>query len=103
MKASEKKVIELFAEQDTIFSIPVYQRDYNWEEKHCQLLFNDIMELTTKENTSHFIGSIVYIHDGVYGVGEKELNIIDGQQRITTLTLFFIALYQNLSNFNTRL
>ena len=98
MKASEKKIITLFAEANTQFIIPVYQRDYNWEEKHCENLFNDIKRIAeNKEIISHFIGSIVYIQNGIYETGEiNQLDIIDGQQRITTLTLLLLALYYKL-------
>ncbi len=98
MKASEKKIVDFFATPDTQFTIPVYQRDYNWQEKHCQILFNDIKNLADNSNIiSHFIGSIVFIHEGVYTTGEiKKLDIIDGQQRMTTLTLLFLALYYKL-------
>lgn len=97
MKASEKKIVELFATANTQFTIPVYQRDYNWQEKHCEILFNDIEKLSKNQDiSSHFIGSIVYIHEGVYQIGINQLDIIDGQQRMTTLTLLFLALYYKL-------
>lgn len=98
MKASEKKITKLFAETNTQFIIPVYQRSYNWEEKHCQILFKDIKKISEdKEIVSHFMGSIVYIHNGIYETGEiTQLDIIDGQQRITTLTLLFLAIYYKL-------
>lgn len=97
MKASERKIKDLFSETKTTFRIPVYQRDYNWQEKHCKQLFEDILNVgKDKEITSHFIGSIVYIHEGVYRLGEKEFYIIDGQQRMITITLLYIALYHKL-------
>ena len=97
MKASERKITKLFSESDTVFSIPVYQRDYNWQEKQCQRLFKDILQTGKNEKvSSYFLGSIVYIHDGIYGVGEKEFHVIDGQQRMTTLTLLFLAIYFKL-------
>ena len=97
MKASEKKIKDLFSEAKTFFAIPVYQRDYNWQEKHCKQLFEDILNVGKDiDITSHFIGSIVYIHEGVYGIGEKEFYVIDGQQRMTTLTLLFLAIYFKL-------
>ena len=97
MKASERKITKLFSESDTVFSIPVYQRDYNWQEKQCQRLFKDILQTGKNDKiTSYFLGSIVYIHDGIYGTGEKEFHVIDGQQRMTTLTLLFLAIYYKL-------
>lgn len=97
MKASERKITKLFSESDTVFSIPVYQRDYNWQEKQCQRLFKDILQTGKNEKvSSYFLGSIVYIHDGIYGVGEKEFHVINGQQRMTTLTLLFLAIYFKL-------
>ena len=97
MKASEKKIKDLFSEAKTFFAIPVYQRDYNWQEKHCKQLFEDILNVGKDiDITSHFIGSIVYIHEGVYGIGEKEFYVIDGQQRMITITLLHIALYHRL-------
>lgn len=70
MKASERKITKLFSESDTVFSIPVYQRDYNWQEKQCQRLFKDILQTGKNDKvTSYFLGSIVYIHDGIYGTG----------------------------------
>ena len=97
MKASERKITKLFSESDTVFSIPVYQRDYNWQEKQCQRLFKDILQTGKNEKvSSYFLGSIVYIHDGIYGVGEKEFHVIDCQQRMTTLTLLFLAIYFKL-------
>ena len=97
MKASEKKIKDLFSEAKTFFAIPVYQRDYNWQEKHCKQLFEDILNVGKDiDITSHFIGSIVYIHEGVYGIGEKEFYVIDGQQRMITITLLHIVLYHRL-------
>lgn len=98
MKASEKKITKLFSETNVQFIIPVYQRNYNWEEKHCQILFEDIKRISEDSTiVSHFVGSIVYIHNGIYEIEEiRQLDIIDGQQRITTLTLLFLAIYYKL-------
>ncbi len=99
MKASEVKLDDFLSKVDTQFVIPIYQRNYEWRRPHCEQLLNDIIEVGTTHQP-HFIGSIVFIHDGVYTSGVKELIIIDGQQRLTTITLLFIALYHYALNNN---
>lgn len=108
MKANEINLNRFLAQNDTQFVIPVYQRNYDWKIQHCRQLFNDILEVGNNQNMyAHFIGSIVYIHDDVYSSsGISELTIIDGQQRITTITLIYIVIFtlakeinnQNLEN-----
>jgi uncharacterized protein with ParB-like and HNH nuclease domain len=96
MKASETRVDKFVASNETTFAIPVYQRNYDWTKAQCQQLFNDILSVggDAKQN-AHFIGSIVYVHDDVYTAsGLTELTIIDGQQRLTTLTLLYVAIYR---------
>ena len=101
MQAKENKVVDLLSTSNTQFTIPVYQRDYNWEEKQCETLFNDILNVSINDQiSSYFIGSIVYIHEGVYGVGKKDFSIIDGQQRLTTIVLLLIAMYHKYEEFN---
>ncbi|MCA2007107.1 DUF262 domain-containing protein [Tritonibacter mobilis] len=97
MKAAETRVDRFLASSETAFAIPVYQRNYDWSRVQCQQLFNDILAIGADETQSgHFIGSIVYVHDDVYTAsGLRELTIIDGQQRLTTLTLTYIALYRH--------
>lgn len=96
MKANETKVEKFLAISDTTFAIPVYQRNYDWTLSQCRQLLNDIIETGKNEDSSaHFIGSIVYVHDDVYSASDlTELTIIDGQQRLTTITLIYIALYR---------
>lgn len=96
MKASETKVEDFLSSNKTQFVIPVYQRNYDWSTSQCKQLLDDILEVgTSKKMNAHFIGSIVYIHDDVYTSSRiKELTIIDGQQRLTTLTLIYLALYR---------
>jgi len=95
MKASETNLNRFLAQTDTQFIIPVYQRNYDWNLVQCRELFDDIIRVGSDEKqTSHFVGSIVYIHDNVYSVaGIRELSIIDGQQRLSTITLIYIALF----------
>lgn len=105
MKANETKVDKFLATNETTFAIPVYQRNYDWNLVQCKQLLFDIIETGKNEKVNaHFIGSIVYVHDDVYTAsGLTELTIIDGQQRLTTITLIFIALYrlaQQLENPN---
>jgi len=97
MKAAETRVDRFLASSETAFAIPVYQRNYDWTRVQCQQLFNDILAVVADESLSgHFIGSIVYVHDDVYTAsGLRELTVIDGQQRLTTLTLIFISLYRH--------
>lgn len=96
MKANETKVDKFLATNETTFAIPVYQRNYDWTLFQCKQLLHDIIETGKNEKTNaHFIGSIVYVHDDVYTAsGLTELTIIDGQQRLTTITLIYVALYK---------
>lgn len=96
MVASQNQIIRFFSQQDTLFTIPVYQRNYDWTHKECEQLYNDIIEAAVNPSiNAHFVGSVVYLHDDVYSTtGPKYLTVIDGQQRLTTLTLIWIALYR---------
>ena len=77
------------------FVIPVYQRNYNWSPNECRDLINDIIAVEQENRGTHFIGSIVFIHEGVYSTSEvRELVIIDGQQRLTTINILYVALYR---------
>jgi uncharacterized protein with ParB-like and HNH nuclease domain len=100
MKASEINLNRFLSQADTQFVIPVYQRNYDWTEAQCRQLLSDILTAGANDKiNAHFIGSIVYIHDDVYSAsGIRELSIIDGQQRLTTITLIYIALYRLLKS-----
>ena len=96
MKANELKVEDFLSANKTQFVIPVYQRNYDWSTGQCEQLIFDILEIgESKKRNAHFIGSIVYVHDGVYTASRiKELTVIDGQQRLTTLTLIYLVLHK---------
>lgn len=73
------------------YLIPLYQRTYSWEREQCARLWNDIVNLHTTHRDGHFVGSIVRI-DEDSAAGSTLAMVIDGQQRLTTLTLLLIAL-----------
>lgn len=93
MKATEAKLIE-FLKKSPQFVIPIYQRTYSWTEKECQQLWDDIIRTGRDDNVAaHFVGSIVYVEKGLSNLTAQEpLLVIDGQQRLTTLTLLLAAL-----------
>lgn len=76
------------------FQIPIYQRAYSWTRPQCRQLWDDLVRTGSDEGVrSHFIGSIVYIGAGGHHTSAvEELQVIDGQQRLTTLTLLLLAL-----------
>lgn len=91
MKATEVPVIK-FLQKTQQFLIPIYQRTYSWTEKQCEQLWNDIISTTTRDMPAHFLGSIVYVEEGLYQVSDvQQLLVIDGQQRLATLTILFAA------------
>ena len=96
MKANEINLNRFLSQSDTQFIIPVYQRNYDWSHHQCKQLLDDILEIgTNSKKNAHFIGSIVYVHDDVYSAsGIRELTTIDGQQRLTTLTLIYLVIYR---------
>ena len=99
MKASEVNLLE-FLRKSTQFIIPIYQRTYSWTEPQCRQLWDDILRAGDDENIpAHFIGSIVYIVKGLYQVASQSpLQVIDGQQRLTTISLLIEALARQLGN-----
>ncbi len=74
------------------FLIPVYQRFYSWDIDQCKRLWDDIVEMQKKKKVGHFVGSIVNIAEQAMPTGVQKYMIIDGQQRMTTLTLLLLAL-----------
>lgn len=102
MKANETRVEDFLSSNKTQFVIPVYQRNYDWSTSQCKQLLDDILDVgTSKGMNAHFIGSVVYVHDDVYTSSRiKELTVIDGQQRLTTLTLIYLALYRLAKEIN---
>ncbi|MBU3191752.1 DUF262 and DUF1524 domain-containing protein [Clostridium bowmanii] len=92
MKAGETSLVKLM--QGAIqFVVPIYQRTYSWSFKQCNQLWKDIIEITLKQHDQvHFIGSVVYIDMGTPVGRPQQLLLIDGQQRLTTLSLLLCAL-----------
>ena len=79
--------------QNFQFVVPVYQRMYSWDIEHCDKLWEDIVRVGANDKVlMHFIGSIMYIGDKHSQTAINQLSVIDGQQRLTTLTLLLIAL-----------
>ena len=75
---------------DKRFVIPVYQRNYDWKIENCKQLYNDLINVILNRRRSHFFGSIVSVYvDGAF----NEYLVIDGQQRLTTVSLLFLAMY----------
>jgi uncharacterized protein with ParB-like and HNH nuclease domain/predicted transport protein len=93
MKATEAKLLD-FLKKSPQFVIPIYQRTYSWTEKECRQLWDDLIRAGSDSQVSaHFVGSIVYIEKGLYQVSSQSpMLVIDGQQRLTTLTLLIAAL-----------
>jgi uncharacterized protein with ParB-like and HNH nuclease domain len=90
MKGSETKLVSFMQGADKRFIIPVYQRNYDWRRENCIQLFNDLVKTIKQDRKSHFFGSIVSVHnDGSF----NEFLIIDGQQRLTTVSLLMLAMY----------
>src|SRR5437899_847625 len=99
MKATEAKFLE-FLKKSPQFVIPIYQRTYSWTEKECRQLWDDILRTGRNDTVSaHFVGSIVYVEKGLYQVSSQSpLLVIDGQQRLTTVTLLIEVLARSLGN-----
>ncbi len=101
MKATQSTINDFFALTGTIFSIPVYQRNYTWEEENCKKLLEDIVSISQNKKT-HFMGSITYIlHliDDEKSLRQlQEFVIIDGQQRVTTIMLLLKAIETKIQN-----
>ena len=92
MKAAEANFLKFLKKSDQL-EIPIYQRTYSWTREQCDQLWGDIVRAAAENVGAHFIGSIVYIDTGIYVVtGSNRIEVIDGQQRLTTVSLILLAL-----------
>ncbi len=91
MRGSELRLIEFMDGARKRFVIPVYQRNYDWRMENCKQLYDDLVKIVRNHRRSHFFGSIVSVFnpDG----RDAEYLIIDGQQRLTTVSLLFLAMH----------
>ncbi|MDU9350618.1 MULTISPECIES: DUF262 domain-containing protein [Staphylococcus] len=87
MDGNVRSAIEFLRSAVKIY-IPVYQRNYDWHIENCKLMFDDLLDLEINNNKSHFFGSIV-VKPGNYS---QDIIVIDGQQRLTTLSLLMLAI-----------
>ncbi|MDC7248472.1 MAG: DUF4268 domain-containing protein [Sphaerochaetaceae bacterium] len=92
MKGTEEKLLIYMEGARKRFIIPVYQRNYDWKNEHCKQLYNDLVKIVKQKRHSHFFGSIVSVSD-TFGK-QSEYLIIDGQQRLTTVSLILLAMYK---------
>lgn len=99
MKATEASLLQ-FLDAAPRFVIPIYQRTYSWTEKECAQLWDDVFRAGADDDIDvHFIGSIVYIEDGLSNNSRRSPNlVIDGQQRLTTITLLLAALADTIGD-----
>lgn len=95
MKGSETKLVSYMQGSDKRFIIPVYQRNYDWKTENCKQLYDDLIKVVRRGRKSHFFGSIVSVHnDGEF----NEYLVIDGQQRLTTISLLLLVMYNLMKN-----
>lgn len=93
MRATQAKLLHLLG-GPRHFIIPIYQRTYSWTESQCSQLWDDVVRVASSDGESgHFVGSVVYVEQGLYqATALQPLLVIDGQQRLTTVSLLLAAL-----------
>lgn len=91
MKGFEQWLIQYMGSSAHLI-IPVYQRNYDWKIEQCRQLYDDLVSVARKDLSSHFFGSIVSVSDP--GGKMMDYLIIDGQQRLTTVSLLMLAIYR---------
>lgn len=96
MKVDKGRMMEFLSRGKTTFKMPIYQRPYSWTTEECQNLLCDLIRIvdTPKE---HFVGPVVYIGGSFQMFGNTTCQIIDGQQRLTTIFLLTLAIYRYLN------
>lgn len=91
MKGSECRLIEYMEGSKKRFIIPVYQRNYDWKIQNCKQLYDDLVKVIKNKRKSHFFGSLVSVYEP--SGRNTEFLVIDGQQRLTTVSLLLLAMY----------
>lgn len=94
MNGKEEMLFQYLEGASKRFIIPVYQRNYDWQNEQCKQLFDDLIKLNKSGTNHHFFGSIVSGHNTNSGM--QEFLVIDGQQRLTTVSLLLLAMYNLL-------
>lgn len=85
-----KPISEIFPiEGKTTYNIPIYQRNYSWNNDNIEELFNDVMN----EEAGYYIGNLLVTRNS----SAHEFDVVDGQQRLTTIALFFLAIFEELT------
>ncbi|MBP5551386.1 MAG: DUF262 domain-containing protein [Bacilli bacterium] len=106
MEAKEKEILnELISGTKCQFVIPVFQRNYDWRIKDCEKLFDDIIDLATDKDhpeRKHFMGAFVCKFTRFVDTNYNQFTLIDGQQRLTSITLILKALYDYLEQFGDK-
>ena len=95
MQTKQELFLDLLGTEDTQFVIPVYQRVYSWGLQQCKGLWQDINR-SGRTGNAHFIGTVLYSPDRFAKTAQHQLDVIDGQQRMTTLTIVIAALVKYL-------
>ena len=95
MKGSECRLIEYMDGSKKRFIIPVYQRNYDWKTENCKQLYDDLVKVVKNHRNSHFFGSLVSVYES--SGRNTEFLVIDGQQRLTTVSLLLLAMYNLIS------
>ena len=93
-------VSQLFdIEAGVVYAIPRYQREYTWGKNQWENLFDDVLE----NDPGYFLGSIICINQSTDALSVQKLELVDGQQRLTTLSLLFASVYHALKSHETDL
>jgi uncharacterized protein with ParB-like and HNH nuclease domain/predicted transport protein len=96
VKAVEIQFLEFVRQADQL-TIPIYQRQYSWTDREWEQLWNDIV-LAAETDRAHFVGSVVYVYGDEGAIGQvTPAQVIDGQQRLTTITILLNALFRSIA------
>ena len=102
MEAKKIRILDFIGKGKKIFNIPVYQRNYDWQEENCKKLFTDIENIIKhNEEIEHFLGTVVYVLTKIERDYEEYV-LIDGQQRITSISLLLKALHEKIISEDTK-
>lgn len=96
MRGTETQLLDFLEGTRRNFTIPVYQRNYEWKEENCKQLYDDLIRVIRYDRRTHFFGSVVSVYSTEGRRGDYL--VIDGQQRLTTISLLLIAMHNLLED-----